>query len=531
VVRWQWSPDCARGGHLKPPSIRSDSDRFVLAIDQGTTGTTAMLFDRAGRVVGRGYREITQYYPQPGWVSHDPEEIWRRSLAAVGEARQAAGIGDRQIAAIGLTNQRETTVVWDALTGEPIAPAVVWQCRRTAGTCDELRARDGGRVAERIRAKTGLVVDAYFSATKIAWLLDNVPGARARAERGELRFGTIDSWLIWKLTGGQVHATDPSNASRTMLFDIRALAWDDGLLATLNVPRSMLPEVRPSSGLFGETVELGALPRGIPVAGAAGDQQAALFGQACYRPGMVKTTYGTGAFLLMHTGERAIHSERGLLTTVAWGIDGRTEYALEGAIFIAGAAIQWLRDELGLVTTAAETEALAASVPDTGGVYLVPAFVGLGAPHWDQYARGALIGLTRGSGRPQIVRAALESIAYQVRDVVDVMAAEAGLPPSEMRVDGGAAVNNLLCQFQADVLGRPVVRPRVTETTALGAAYLAGLAVGYWRSREEIAELWAADRRFEPKMAEADRQRLYAGWQRAVDRARAWAAPVAGATP
>jgi glycerol kinase len=495
---------------------------YVLAIDQGTTGTTVLVFDRQGRVVGRGYREISQIYPRPGWVSHDPEEIWQRTLAALADAKAAAGAEDSQLAAIGITNQRETTVVWDAATGQPIAPAVVWQCRRTAEMCDELRARDGGRVAEEIRRKTGLVVDAYFSGTKIAWLLDNTPGARVRAERGELRFGTIDSWLIWKLTGGAVHATDPSNASRTMLFDVHRLDWDDGLLAALNVPRSMLPRVMPTSGEFGRTVDLGVLGAGIPVAGAAGDQQAALFGQACYRPGMVKVTYGTGAFLLMQTGERAISSARGLLTTVAWDVAGRTEYALEGAIFIAGAAVQWLRDELKMIASAAETEDLAVSVPDTGGVSLVPAFVGLGAPYWDQYARGALVGLTRGSGRAQIARAALESIAYQTRDVVDVMAAEADLPPSEIRMDGGAAANNFLCQFQADVLGSPAVRPRVIETTALGAAYLAGLAVGYWSSREEIAELWAADRRFEPTMAEPERARLYRGWQRAVERAKSW---------
>lgn len=501
----------------------SSAPTYVLAIDQGTTGTTVMLFDREARVVGRGYREISQLYPRPGWVSHDPEEIWARTLAALDEAKRAAGVEDHQIAAIGITNQRETTVVWDAATGQPVAPAVVWQCRRTAEMCDELRARDGGRVAEEIRRKTGLVVDAYFSGTKIAWLLDNTPGARERADRGELRFGTIDSWLIWKLTGGAVHATDPSNASRTMLFDVSRLDWDDDLLAALNVPRSMLPRVMPTSGEFGRTVDLGVLGAGIPVASAAGDQQSALFGQACYRPGMVKVTYGTGAFLLMQTGQRAISSPGGLLTTVAWGIDGTTEYALEGAIFIAGAAVQWLRDELKIIQSAVETEALAASVPDTGGVYLVPAFVGLGAPYWDQYARGALVGLTRGSGRAQIVRAALESIAYQVRDVVDLMTAEAALPPSEVRIDGGAAVNNLLCQFQADILGSPAVRPRVTETTALGAAYLAGLAVGYWSSRGEIAQLWAAHRRFEPTMAPSERNRLYDGWRRAVERAKAWA--------
>jgi glycerol kinase len=430
---------------------------------------------------------------------------------------------DSQIAAIGITNQRETTVVWDAATGEPIAPAVVWQCRRTAALCDELRALDGGRIAADLRARTGLVVAADFSGTKIAWLLDNVPGARARAERGELRFGTIDSWQIWRLTGGRVHATDPTNASRTLLFDIHDLAWDDRLLGYLGVPRSLLPEVRPSSGLFGQTVDCGALGAGLPIAGVAGDQQAGLFGQACYRPGMVKCTYGTGAFLLMQTGARPVPSERGLLTTVAWTVGGRTEYALEGSIFVAGAALQWLRDELGLIASAPESEPIAASVPDTGGVYLVPAFVGLGAPHWDQYARGALVGLTRGSGRAQIVRAALESIAYQVRDVVDAMAAEAGLPLDEIRADGGAAVNDLLCQFQSDLLASPVVRPRVTEATALGSAYLAGLAVGYWRSQDEIARLWEAERRFVPQMAPDERERRYRGWTRAVERARGWA--------
>ncbi|HEY3080522.1 MAG TPA: glycerol kinase GlpK [Chloroflexota bacterium] len=502
----------------------SPGEGLILAIDQGTTGTTAMLFDRAGRVRGRGYREITQHYPRPGWVSHDADEIWRNSMAAVAEAKAAAGVNDRSLAAIGITNQRETTVLWDAGTGEPIAPAVVWQCRRTAALCDELRSREGGRVAAEIRRRTGLVIDAYFSGTKIAWLLENTPGARDRAERGELRFGTIDSWLIWKLTGGEVHATDPSNASRTLLFNVHRLEWDGVLLEALGVPASLLPRVLPSSGPFGHTADgLGALGAGLPVAGAAGDQQAALFGQACFRPGMVKCTYGTGAFLLMQTGERAIPSEGGLLTTVAWGIGQVTEYALEGSVFIAGAALQWLRDELKIIESAAESEALAASVHDTGGVYLVPAFTGLGAPYWDQRARGALVGLTRGAGRAQIVRAALEAIAYQVRDVVDLMARESGLPLGELRADGGAAVNNLLCQLQADVLGAPVVRPRVTETTALGAAYLAGLAVGYWSSREQIAELWAVDRRFGPQMPSERRERLYRGWQRAVERARDWA--------
>jgi glycerol kinase len=502
----------------------SPGEGLILAIDQGTTGTTAMLFDRLGRVRGRGYREITQQYPRPGWVSHDADEIWRRSMEAVAEAIGSAGAEGGAIAALGITNQRETTVLWDARTGEPIAPAVVWQCRRTAALCDELRQRAGGSVAAEIQRRTGLVIDAYFSGTKIAWLLDNTPGARARADRGELRFGTIDSWLIWKLTGGRVHATDPSNASRTLLYNIHRLDWDGVLLQALGVPAGLLPRVLPSSGVFGHTVAgLDGLGPGVPVAGAAGDQQAALFGQACYRPGMVKCTYGTGAFLLMQTGAQAIESRGGLLTTVAWGIGGQTEYALEGAVFIAGAALQWLRDELGIIASAAESEALAASAPDTGGVYLVPAFTGLGAPYWDQRARGVLVGLTRGAGRAQIVRAALEAIAYQVRDVVDLMARESGLTLGELRADGGAAVNNLLCQLQADILAAPVVRPRVTETTALGAAYLAGLAVGYWSSRDEIAGLWAVDRRFEGRMPSEQRERLYRGWQRAVERARDWA--------
>ena len=498
-------------------------EHLILSIDQGTTGTTVLLFDREGRVVGRGYREITQHYPKPGWVSHDAEEIWQRSLAAIAEAKADAGVGDRAIVAIGITNQRETTVIWDARTGEPIAPAIVWQCRRTSEICDEVRIRDGGALAREIADRTGLVVDAYFSSTKITWLLDNVPGARQRAERGELRFGTIDSWLIWKLTDGRVHATDQSNASRTMLFNIHTHNWDPMLLHAFQIPPSLLPSVLSSSGAFGMTASVGALGPDIPITGVAGDQQAALFGQACYVPGMVKCTYGTGAFLLMQTGTQAIRSQHGLLTTIAWSIGGVTEYALEGGIFIAGAAIQWLRDELKLIATAAESESIAASVPDCGGVYLVPAFVGLGAPHWDQYARGALIGLTRGSNRAHIVRAAIESIAYQVRDVVDAMAGESGLSVGEMRIDGGAAVNNLLGQFQSDILGSPVIRPRVTETTAMGAAFLAGLAVGYWGSREEIAELWAADRRFEPSMASDTRERFYRGWSRAVDRSRGWA--------
>ena len=494
----------------------------VLAIDQGTTGSTALVVSAEGAVVGRGYREITQRYPRPGWVEHDPEEIWRKTLEAVLDARRAAG--SARLVTVGIANQRETTVVWDAATGSPVHPAIVWQCRRTAPLCEELRAAG---LSDWFAERTGLVLDAYFSGTKLRWLLDNVPGLRVSAERGRARFGTIDSWLIWKLSGGKVHATDYSNASRTLLFNLHTLDWDPGILDRLAIPGSLLPRAVPSSQVLGQTVAAEvagaeALPAGVPIAGAAGDQQAALFGQTCFSPGMVKTTYGTGAFLLMNTGARPVVSRRGLLTTVAWGLDGRVEYALEGSLFIAGAAIQWLRDELGLLRTSAESEAVAAQVPDAGGVYLVPAFVGLGAPHWDMYARGTIVGLTRGTSRAHLVRAALESIAYQTRDVVDAMVAEAGTPLGEIRIDGGAAANNLLAQFQADVLGVPVVRPKVTETTALGAAYLAGLAVGLWR-QPDLSALWQVDRRFEPAMPADRREALYRGWLRAVERAKGWA--------
>ncbi|MBU0492781.1 MAG: glycerol kinase GlpK [Chloroflexi bacterium] len=494
----------------------------ILALDQGTTSSRALVFDSRGRIVGVGQHEFTQHYPQPGWVEHDADEIWQTTLRATQGALAQAGLTSADIAAIGITNQRETTVLWDRTTGEPVHRAIVWQCRRTAPLCDELKA--AGHEAL-FRERTGLVIDAYFSGTKVRWLLDHVPGLRARAEAGRIAFGTIDTWLIWKLTGGRVHATDYSNASRTLLFNIHTLDWDDDILRILHIPRALLPEARPSSGDFGETVELNdVLSAGIPVAGVAGDQQAALFGQAAFWPGMVKTTYGTGAFLLMNTGEQAVSSEHGLLATIAWGLDSRVTYALEGSVFIAGAVIQWLRDGLRIIDSAADTEALARSVPDTGGVYLVPAFVGLGAPHWDMYARGLLVGLTRGTERPHIVRAALEAIAYQVRDVVDAMSADAGLPPGELRADGGAVRNDFLMQFQADVLGIPVVRPVVTETTGLGAATLAGLAVGLWRSTDDLAKLWRADRRFEPQMPPIDRNRLYAGWQRALERAKGWEA-------
>ncbi len=496
------------------------SRRYILALDQGTTGSTALVVDPDGRVLARGYAELPQYFPKPGWVEHDPGEIWatveRAAGAALAEARIAAG----EIAAVGITNQRETTIVWERASGAPIHRAIVWQCRRTAAMCDRLRA-DG--VEGRVREKTGLVLDAYFSGTKIRWLLDEVSGARARAERGELAFGTVDSWLLWKLTGGRVHATDASNASRTLCLNLRTGDWDDELLEILGVPRAVLPSVAASSGVIGETVDLGWLPRGVPVAGIAGDQQAALFGQAGYAPGAVKNTYGTGCFMLLNTGRAPVPSARGLLTTIAWRIGGETTYALEGSVFVAGAAIQWLRDGLGILARAAESEALARSVPDTGGVYFVPAFVGLGAPYWDMYARGAIVGLTRGTTRAHLARAALEAIAFQSRDVLEAMAAEAGIQVRELRVDGGAAANDFLCQFQADIMDVAVLRPSVIETTGLGAAYLAGLGAGLWRSCDELAGRWALERRFTPALDAGARAGQYAGWRRAVDRARGWA--------
>lgn len=495
---------------------------FMLGLDQGTTGSTALIFDRQGRVRARAYREFGQHYPEPGWVEHDAEEIWRVTLEVAREAIIQLPDGAHSLAGLGLTNQRETTVVWDRATGQPIGPAIVWQCRRTAGICARLQA-DGA--AEFVRARTGLCLDPYFSATKLQWLLDNVPGARRRAEAGELLFGTIDTWLLWRLTGGRVHATDPSNASRTLLFNLQKLAWDDELLALFAVPRAMLPEVRPSSGRFGYS-EPGLLGEAaVPICGVVGDQQAATFGQACFVPGRAKLTYGTGGFLLMPVGSQPVLPESGLLATVAWEEGGQVEYALEGSIFCAGSCVQWLRDGLGVLRTAAESEDLARQVADTGGVYLVPAFTGLGAPYWDPYARGTLVGLTRGTTRAHLARAALEAIAYQARDVLDLMAAEAGHPLAALRVDGGAAVNDFLLQFQADLLGVPVERPQTVETTALGAAYLAGLAAGYWGDRREIEANWARERTFLPSMPEATRTALYDGWRRAVDRARGWAAP------
>lgn len=494
-------------------------EQYVLALDQGTTSSRAILFDHMGRQVAQRSQPLTQVYPRPGWVEHDPMEIWEGQLLAARQVIADAKVDARQIAVIGVTNQRETTVVWDKRTGLPIHNAIVWQCRRTAGYCDQLKAAG---LAETVRQKTGLVIDAYFSGTKLNWLLDNVPKARERAEAGELLFGTIDSWLIWNLTGGQVHVTDYSNASRTMLFDIHRLQWDSELLRHLGIPEGMLPEVVESSRVYGETLpELFGYP--IAVAGDAGDQQAALFGQACFQPGMAKNTYGTGSFLLMNTGHRPAHSLSGLLTTIAWGLGGKVEYALEGSVFITGAAVQWLRDELGIIQSAAETEVLANSLTDTGGVYLVPAFVGLGAPYWDQWARGTLVGLTRGTGRAHIARAALEAIAYQSRDVLDLMSSESATALQALRVDGGAVANNFLMQFQSDILQVPVDRPVLAETTALGAAYLAGLAVGYWQSCEQLADLWHMERRFTPEMPEDRRALLYEGWKRAVERSLTWA--------
>ena len=496
--------------------------RHVLALDQGTTGSTALVVDPDGRVLARGYAELPQYFPQPGWVEHDPEEIWSTVERAAGAALAQARVTGAELAAIGITNQRETTVVWDRVTGAPIQRAIVWQCRRTAPLCDRLRAEGVEGLARR---KTGLVLDAYFSGTKIRWLLDEVPGARMRAERGDLAFGTVDSWLLWKLTGGRVHATDATNASRTLCLDLRTGAWDDEMLKVLGIPRTVLPAVVPSSGVLGETVDLGWLPRGVPISGMAGDQQAALFGQACHASGAAKNTYGTGCFMLLNTGAVPVASSHGLVTTIAWRIGGQTTYALEGSVFIAGAAIQWLRDGLGLVRDAAESQALAESVPDTGGVYFVPAFVGLGAPHWDMYARGTIVGLTRGTTGAHLARAALEAIAFQSRDVLAAMAADAGLAVRELRVDGGAAANDFLCQFQADVMNVAVLRPRVIETTALGAAYLAGLGAGVWRSLDEVGRRWTLERRFEPRFDEAARAARYDGWRRAVERSKGWVAP------
>ena len=493
--------------------------KYVLALDQGTTSSRAILFDQSGKGVGVAQKEFTQIYPKAGWVEHDAMEIWGSQMGVAREVLETMGVSPEEVAAIGITNQRETTVVWDKATGKPIYNAIVWQCRRTAAICDDLKARG---LESYVKENTGLVVDAYFSGTKVKWILDNVEGARERAKKGELLFGNVDTWLIWNLTRGKVHVTDYSNASRTMLFNIKDLCWDTKILAELDIPLCMLPEVKPSSCIYGHTDPQTFGGAEIPIAGAAGDQQAALFGQACFTEGMAKNTYGTGCFMLMNTGTKRVPSTNGLLTTIAWGVDGKVEYALEGSIFVAGAAVQWLRDELKLIENAAQSEELATAVPDTNGVYVVPAFVGLGAPYWDMYARGTIVGLTRGAGRNHLVRATLESIAYQTRDVLKAMQDDSGITLKALKVDGGAVANNFLMQFQSDILGVPVDRPMVTETTAMGAAFLAGLAVGFWKDKAEIAAKWNVDRTFKPAMDATLREKKYAGWQRAVERSRKW---------
>ena len=493
--------------------------KYIMALDSGTTSNRCILFDKAGNICSVAQKEFTQYFPQPGWVEHDADEIFSTQLEVAKLAMQNIGAVASDIAAIGITNQRETTIVWNKNTGRPICKAIVWQCRRTAPYCDRLRSEG---LTETIRAKTGLVIDPYFSGTKIRWILENIPGAREQAHRGELLFGTVETWLIWKLTGGKVHVTDYSNASRTMLFNINTLEWDPEILGKLDIPASMLPEPKPSSCLYGYS-DASFFGAPIPIAGAAGDQQAALFGQVCFKPGDSKCTYGTGAFLLMNTGFSPIFSGNGLVTTIAWGLNGKVTYALEGSIFVAGAAIQWLRDELRFIESAGDSEYMARKVPDTNGCYVVPAFTGLGAPYWDAYARGAIVGLTRGINKYHIVRAALDSIAYQTDDVLKAMEADSGIRLSALKVDGGAAANNYLVQSQADISGAPVLRPRCVETTAMGAAYLAGLAVGYWKDTDEIRQNWAIDRTFSSEISEEDRAKRIKGWKKAVRCAEGWA--------
>ena len=492
---------------------------YILAIDEGTTGTTSLLINADGQVVTKAYQEVHPLYPQPGWVEEDAEELFHKAVAGAHAAIQKNGIDISLIKGIGITNQRETTVVWDRHTGKPVTNAIVWQCRRTAAICEELKQKGYEKI---IREKTGLVIDAYFSATKIRWILDHVPEGQKRAERGDLLFGTVDSWLVWNLTGGAVHITDFSNASRTMLFNIHTLQWDKELLSMLNIPAVVLPKVLPSSHVYGETIP-NIFGVKIPICGIAGDQQSALFGQACYQVGNAKNTYGTGCFILLNTGDKAVASKNGLITTIAWGVGNKVSYALEGSVFVTGAAVQWLRDELKLISTAAESEAVANSVSDNGGVYIVPAFVGLGAPYWDMYARGTIIGITRGTNKGHIVRATLEAIAYQVRDVEDVMSKEAGIKIQSLRVDGGGTGNSLLMQFQSDILGIPIELTAIPDTTALGAGYLAGLAVGVWQDMDEIARKHFTSRIFEPKMSADRREKLYHDWQRAVERSRNWA--------
>ena len=494
--------------------------KYIVALDAGTTSNRCILFNEAGEVCSMAQKEFTQYFPQPGWVEHDAGEIWSTMLEVARQAMDNIGATAASIAAIGITNQRETTIVWDKATGQPVCRAIVWQCRRTSKYCDELKQKG---LTEHYRAKTGLVIDAYFSGTKLRWILENVPGARQRAERGELLFGTVETWLIWKLTGGKAHVTDYSNASRTMLFNINTLQWDEEILSELNIPACMLPEVKPSSCVYGEAQPqfFGAA---IPIAGAAGDQQAALFSQTCFTPGEAKNTYGTGCFLLMNTGKTPVFSKNGLVTTIAWGLDGGVEYALEGSIFVAGAALQWLRDELRLIDSAPDSEYMARKVPDTNGCYVVPAFTGLGAPHWDQYARGAIVGLTRGVNKYHIIRATLDSLCYQTHDVLRAMEADSGIALASLKVDGGASANNYLMQTQADLIHAPVERPRCVETTAMGAAYLAGLAVGYWESREAVRKNWAIERIFTPEIAAEEREKRLRGWSKAVKCALGWAA-------
>ncbi len=488
--------------------------QYVMAIDQGTTSSRAILFDKAGKIVEVAQREFKQHYPKPGWVEHDANEIWISILGVIAEVLNGKNISPKEIASVGITNQRETTVVWDKNTGKPIYNALCWQSRQTMDICDDLNAKGYGQMAT---DKTGLLIDAYFSGTKVKWLLDNVEGAREKAEKGDLLFGTMDTWVIWKLSGGKAHVTDYSNASRTLMYNIHELKWDDELLEMLDVPKSMLPEVRPSSEVYAHTIDYHFFGEEVPIAGAAGDQQSALFGQACFEKGMAKNTYGTGSFMLMNTGSEGIKSENGLLTTLAWGVDGKVEYALEGSLFVTGAAVQWLRDSLKIVKKASETEELAKKLDSNDGVYVVPAFVGLGTPYWDSNVRGAVFGLTRGSGREQFSRAVLESIAYQTADVLNTMNKDSGIELKALRVDGGAVANDFLMQFQSDILNVPVERPVVQETTALGAAYLAGLAVGFWKDKEEIAKQWAIDKTFEPKMGKEERETLYHGWKTAIE--------------
>lgn len=496
------------------------SKKYIMALDQGTTSSRAILFDKKGNIIATSQKEFTQIYPKPGWVEHNAMEIWGSQSGVMREVLETNSISPNEIAAIGITNQRETTIVWDKNTGKPIYNAIVWQCRRTSDICDEIEANG---YKDMIKEKTGLILDAYFSGTKIKWILDNVKGAREKAENGELLFGTVDTWLIWNLTRGKVHVTDYSNASRTMLYNIKELKWDDEILELLNIPKSMLPEVKPSSCIYGNTDEQMLAGAQIPIAGCAGDQQSALFGQTCFEEGSAKNTYGTGCFMLMNTGAKPVESKNGLLTTIAWGVDGKVEYALEGSIFVGGAVIQWLRDELKILYNAKQSEFYATNVEDTNGIYVVPAFTGLGAPHWNMYARGCIMGLTRGANREHLVRASLESIAYQVKDVLHAMEEDSGLKLAGLKVDGGASANNFLMQFQSDILNTNINRPKVVETTALGAAYLAGLAVGFYSSKDDIKNSWIIDKEFKPNMQESKRDYLYKGWKKAVQRSFDWA--------